>query len=70
MSEALEFWKAVGAKPIKDFDELKVGEVFLVEIRGKRHAARVVSRDGDTFACRNVSMDELGEHYKVWIVAE
>lgn len=69
MSEAEDFWRAIGGEPVASFDELQIGEVFLVESRngGIREAARVVSKDGDTFNCQRAEMSELGANYKVWI---
>ncbi len=64
-SEAIDFWKAIGGALVTDWSELRVGEIFLLEIGGNRTAAKVTRVDDGSFDCRPVPMGLLVEPYKV-----
>lgn len=65
---AVQFWETVGKRI--HFDELEVGEVFLIENAAgtRRRVAMCVGKDGDNFDCIAAPDMELPEEYKVWVM--
>lgn len=67
-SPAQQFWETVGRRV--EFDELEVGEVFLLDTGKTRQVCRVTRRDGNSFEAVPLppGKDDLPEDYKVWVM--
>lgn len=62
------FWEIVG-KPIEDWHELQVGEIFLLERGAIRQIMEVVSVGEDSFECRLAFGKQLPERHKVLVMS-
>jgi hypothetical protein len=63
----VDFWEIVGRRI--EFDELQVGETFILEVGRIRQVSRVVAKEEDgSFICQRADPADLPKNHKVLVM--